>query len=99
MRVIPKLRSTVVSTAPSTGVLKLGQPVPLSNLVLLSNSGCPQAAQAESARPLLVKQRAAARPLGAVPAHDLVLLGGQDRPPFGVGVRYREVVLFHEILL
>ena len=49
--------------------------------------------------PLLVKQRAAARPLGAVPAHDLVLLGGQDRPPFGVGVRYREVVLFHEILL
>ena len=96
---MPKLRSTVVSTAPSTGVLKLGQPVPLSNLVLLSNSGCPQPAQTEYARPLLVEQRAAARPLGAVPAHDLVLLGGQDRPPFGVGVRYREVVLFHEILL
>ena len=42
---MPRLRSVVVSTAPSTGVLKLGQPVPLSNLPSPSNSGSPQPAQ------------------------------------------------------
>ncbi len=33
VRSMPRLRSSVVSTAPSRGVSKLGQPVPLSNLV------------------------------------------------------------------
>src|ERR1700684_904299 len=45
VRVMPMLRSMLVSTPPSTGVSKLGQPVPLSNLVLLSNKCCPQPAQ------------------------------------------------------
>src|SRR5581483_3002903 len=35
----------VVSTAPGSGSLKLGQPVPLSNFVLETNSGWPQPAQ------------------------------------------------------
>ena len=40
-----KLRSVVVPTPSSFGAQKLGQPVPLSNLVPASNSGWPQPAQ------------------------------------------------------
>src|SRR5690606_4834138 len=39
------LKSRRVSTAPSTGWKKLGQPVPLSNLAPDSNRGAPQPAQ------------------------------------------------------
>ena len=39
-----RLRSTVVSTARSSGAQKLGHPVPLSNFVLDENSGVPQPA-------------------------------------------------------
>src|SRR5690606_13140375 len=45
VRVMPHLRSTDVATAPSTGSLKLGQPVPLSHFTTERNSGCPQPAQ------------------------------------------------------
>src|SRR5215470_11784424 len=42
---MPWLRSLELSTAPATGSLKLGQPVPLSNFVFDTNSGCPQPTQ------------------------------------------------------
>jgi hypothetical protein len=42
VRTIPKLRSVVVSIAPSSGEKKLGQPVPLSNLRSALKSGWPQ---------------------------------------------------------
>src|SRR5262249_46610081 len=40
----------------------------------------------ERAGALLVIERAAARPLGAVLAHDVILLRRQELPPLGVGV-------------
>ena len=40
-----KLRSSVVPTAPSNGSKKLGQPVPLSNLVEVGNSAVSHPAQ------------------------------------------------------
>src|SRR5271169_3586005 len=43
---MPRLRSMVVATAFGSGAKKLGQPLPLSNLVEDSNNGRPQAAQA-----------------------------------------------------
>src|SRR5262245_22857633 len=43
---MPWLRSSVVSTELGTGSLKLGQPVPLSNFRLETNSGWSQPAQA-----------------------------------------------------
>src|SRR5277367_4919222 len=43
---MPRVRSVVVPTALGRGAKKLGQPVPLSNLVEDSNSGKPQEAQA-----------------------------------------------------
>ncbi len=46
MRRMPYVRSSCVSTASATiGSVKLGQPVPESNLVLESNSSAPQPAQ------------------------------------------------------
>ena len=42
---MPWLVSVVVSTEPGRGSLKLGQPVPLSNLTLPSKSGASQPAQ------------------------------------------------------
>ena len=38
-------RSVVVAIAPSIGLKKLGQPVPLLNLVSEVNRACPQPAQ------------------------------------------------------
>ena len=43
-----KLRSSVVATAPSIGVWKLGQPVPLSNLVSDAKSLVAQPAQVKT---------------------------------------------------
>jgi hypothetical protein len=45
VRVIKKLRSVDVSTAPGSGCQKGGQPVPLSYLVAEANNGSPQPAQ------------------------------------------------------
>ena len=44
---MPKVRSVSVPTAPSSGCQKLGQPVPLSNLVSEAKSGSAQPAQAK----------------------------------------------------
>src|SRR5690606_3689734 len=46
----------------------------------------PAAGAGEAAGPLLVQQRAASRPLGAVLAHDMVLLRREPRRPSGVAV-------------
>src|SRR5208282_403002 len=45
VRLMPHESSTVLPSAPATGEVKLGQPVPLSNLVVPSNKGWPQPAQ------------------------------------------------------
>src|SRR6266702_8247821 len=45
---MPWVESRVVSIEPSTGSLKLGQPVPLSNLRADRNKTCPQPAQENS---------------------------------------------------
>src|ERR1700722_549030 len=68
-------------------------------LGLALEQGLSAAGAYEGPRPLLVQESATARPLGAVAAHDIVLLGAQDLAPFGVGVGDGEVVFFHEILL
>ena len=96
---MPKLRSTVVSTAPSTGVLKLGQPVPLSNLVLLSNKGCPQPAQANC--PGRFSCRSAQLPGRSVPWPRMMsYCSGVRMARHSASVWVTgEVVLFHEILL
>src|SRR5690606_33438041 len=64
-RVMPWLRSVVVPTEPSTGVSKLGQPVPLSNLPPERNSSCPQPAQRKA--PWRFSASSAQLPGGSVP--------------------------------
>ena len=76
----------MVSTAPGSGSLKLGQPVPLSNFLLETNSGWSQPAQMNVPARFSIVERAAARRLGAVLAHDPILLGRQQLAPFRVGV-------------
>ncbi len=83
---MPWLLSVVVSTDPGTGSLKLGQPVPLSNFRPETNKLLPAAGAFEAAGALLEIQRAASRPLGAVLTHDVILLGREQRTPFGVGM-------------
>src|SRR6185437_6496337 len=61
--------------------------------------GLSAAGAGEDAGALPVQERAAARRLGAMTAHDFVLLGRQDGAPFGVGVGDGKAVLFHDILL
>ena len=46
---------------------------------------------AERAGPLLVQQRARARPLGPVLAQDVLLLGRQNPPPLFFGLRDRKL--------
>jgi hypothetical protein len=48
VRIVPNDVSSLVVIAPSIGAQKLGQPVPLSNLVFEENSGRSQPAQANS---------------------------------------------------
>ena len=83
---MPWLLSVDVSTAPATGSLKLGQPVPLSNFFFDSEQRLTAAGAGKSAVALLVVQRAAAGRFGAVLAHDLVLLGREQLAPLGLGV-------------
>ena len=84
---MPRVRSTDVSTAPSIGSLKLGQPVPLSNFPFDSNNGWPQAAH-ENRPGLFSKSKcAASRRLRPVSAHYVILLGRQNLAPFGVAAR------------
>ena len=81
VRVIQWLRSTCVSTAPSSGAKKLGQPLPDSYLVPLSNSGAPHPGSVRFEAPLEILQPTGSRTyatfrLGSVPvmaeldAHD-----------------------------
>src|SRR5215471_10138061 len=62
---MPWLLSLEVSTAPSTGSLKLGQPVPLSNFFFDTNSGWPHPAQANV--PSRFSQLSAQLPGASVP--------------------------------
>ena len=80
-------RSTSVSTAsPAIGAVKLGQPVPESNLVSDENSSAPQ--PGAGVRRVIVRVPEGARegPLGPLAAQHLVLLGRQRGAPFGVGL-------------
>ena len=78
---MPKERSVVSSTALSSGVQKLGQPVPLSNLVLDENSGSVAAGAGEGAVAMLLEQRAGERPLGTFLAQYVVFRGRQQLVP------------------
>jgi hypothetical protein len=62
----------VVSTEPGTGSSKLGQPVPLSNFLFEQLLAAGRAGK--HAWALLPVERAGACPLGAVLAHDVILL-------------------------
>jgi len=55
--------SFVVPIAPSSGAQKLGQPVPLSNLVVEENRSRSQPSADECAAPFLVQKRARERTL------------------------------------
>src|ERR1700722_16272747 len=79
-----------IEARPAGAALELG---------LALEQGLSAARANEGPQPLLVQASAAARPLGSVSAHDVILLGGQNFSPFGVGVGDGEVVLFHVILL
>ena len=85
-----RLRSSVVATFPSSGAQKLGQPVPLSNFVAVSNNGAPQPAQTN------VPARFSAFS-GDVPARSVPCLRStlelrriEPLAPFLLGVRDRE---------
>src|SRR5262245_13087852 len=73
-------RLRIVEARPAGAALELG----LGNEQRLSAAGA-----LERAGPLLGKQRAAARRLGAVLAHDVVLLRREQLAPLRVGVGYR----------
>jgi hypothetical protein len=74
-----------VATALSSGFQKLGQPVPLSNLVVEANKGKEQPAQ-ENTRAMLLVERAAAGRLRGLLAQHGILLGTEPCTPLGVGV-------------
>ena len=66
--------------------MKLGQPVPDSNLRFVGEERLAAAGAGEGAGAFLGVQRAAAGALGGVPAEDLILLWRQDFPPLLVGL-------------
>ena len=87
-----RLRSSLVATAASSGCVKLGQPVPLSNLVSEAKSGLPQPAQTK------VPERFSAFS-GLVPARSVPCLrstwnccGRQALAPFLVGALNRKLL-------
>src|SRR6185437_3100971 len=51
----------------------------------------PASGALEGAGAFLEIERAASRPLGAMTTHDVVLLGREHLPPFGVGMGYRKL--------
>ena len=73
---MPWLVSVTVVTAPGLVSQKLGQPVPLSNLVWASNSSAPQPAHWNSGALFLV-QRAGTGAFGAAFAQHAMLFGGE----------------------
>ena len=81
-----RLRSVVVPTALSSGCQKLGQPVPLSNLVSEENSGRSQPAQCVDAGARSLVERAGEGALGAVLAQHVELLRRQQLLPLLVGL-------------
>jgi hypothetical protein len=83
---MPQLPSVAVSTAPSIGSLKLGQPVPLSNFNFDSNNGWAHAAHENLPGPLFLQQRTTARRLGSMQTHHVILLLRQDLAPFSIAV-------------
>ena len=74
MRVMPHELSAWVSTALSRGAQKLGQPVPLSNLVVDEKASKLQPAQANTAFPLFMQKGAREGPLGPILAQDRILI-------------------------
>ena len=87
-----RLWSTVVSTAPSTGFQKLGQPVPLSNLVSDENSRWPQPPHRNVPARFSCIQGARAGALGSVLPQHVKLLGRERRgatPPRSWSLRRR----------
>src|ERR1700722_17002261 len=87
---LPSAFDRCIEARPAGAALELG---------LTLEQGLSTACANEGPRPLLVQERATARPLGAVATHDIVLLGAQNFSPLGVGVGDGKVVFFHEILL
>src|SRR3954468_10421177 len=81
-----RARLRVVEARPAGAALELG----LGHEQLL-----PAARAGEGAGALLEVQRAASRPLGAVLAHDVELLGRQNLAPFGLGMRDRVSLHVH----
>ena len=92
---MPWLRSGLVSTAPATGSLKLGQPVPLSNFSLDANNGWSQPAHRNV--PARFSCSNAQLPGISVPCLRMicVLLGREQLAPFGVRMRDRVFLRHH----
>ena len=85
VRVMPWELSTFTTTfAASRGRVKLGHPVPLSNLSKDAKSGSPETTSDVEARFLVVPVFVGERTLGPVSLRDAVLLGSQLRDHFGV---------------
>ena len=74
---VDRARLWVVEARPAGAALEL---------LLRLEQRLPAARAGERAGALLVIERAASRPLGAVLAHDVVLLGRQQLAPLGVGM-------------
>ncbi len=83
---MPSVLSWRSVTALSKAFQKLGQPVPLSNLVVDENEVEFATGATEHPGAVLVVERAAVGPLGARVAKDVVLLRVQKPMPLVVGV-------------
>ena len=84
--------SSSMPTACSNGAQKLGQPVPLSNLVVEENSVEPAAGAGEGPVAMFVEQGTAERCLGAAPPEHGILAGIEERAPFGIGMCHGETL-------
>jgi hypothetical protein len=77
-RFMPRNPSSCRVMAPCAGLKKLGQPVPLLNLVSLRNRGARCDRVDEPAGPLLVQMGAGEGALGALFEGDLALFRGEQ---------------------
>ena len=75
-----------VETAFGSGAQKLGQPVPLSNLVREEYRFCAAAGTSENAGAMLRVQRTAVRTLRIRLPQDGILVGRQELAPLRIGV-------------